>query len=161
MIYVVSAQKPPVLPVDHSYTNGWEERIKSCRLHKIKDLLEIPYAQARNLCSLNAPDGVKCIHKIAECDFMMFGSLAVQLTKLDLWPARDSTTIDKSVSQLAADLKLIKVCGHPGSLFLRHTACNTVDMEAKVKEVISQTSNPVSDKLRQHMKDQKARLMLS
>ncbi|KAF4610395.1 hypothetical protein G7Y89_g15724 [Cudoniella acicularis] len=137
------------------------ERIKECRRLELKALLDIPYRQARDLCSSKSLSGPKCVHKLAECDAMVYGSLVMALTKEDLWPERDYQKLSQSVSQLAGALQGIQVHRHPWTVFRNHSACNAIDIFAKVADVISQTPQPVSDDLRKHLRAQNARLSCS
>jgi hypothetical protein len=141
------------------------ESIKSTRLSEIERLLDIPYTQASNLASLNAPSQggdlnidtlTRCLTGLKKCDALVYGSLTLALHSLDLWPQRSPESITITTKAFADRLIFDVHIYHVQN----HANCNTNDIKALVAGIMNEEPDPTLPAHREHMRIQREKLSL-
>lgn len=133
------------------------EYILELRVSLINSLLDIPYQQLDRFQQGNK--ACKRVVGHAECDALIYGSLALQLSRVGLWPKVDAESYTFNAKHLASLLTTIRVDFLPAIAPIdgsprpikEHFACRIRNYTSKVTLKMIRISAPVLDCHQTHM----------
>lgn len=97
------------------------ESILEARQKKLQRLLDIPYNGAREILSSRPVS--KCLAKGKNCDSIIYGSLILALSDIELWPEKRTHKVDTSIRRISTQLACLDVQALPDSNYKTHKAC--------------------------------------
>lgn len=135
------------------------ESILDIRHLCIYKLLDIPYSKIDEFGQLDRVSGSVCRYNSLACDAMTYGSLALGLYRIGLWPRKTPEEIHLSVKELGENLRSLSTFYYLDdySRYGRHAhqSCSSRHFKTEISEVLSHIPDPVLDSHRRHMETQR------